>query len=191
MNEAVQERSRRHDDRRRLQLGPVRKRNPGDARALNLQRRDLADDKVDAAGLGQFALCGLTIQPSVGLRPRSLYSGTLPAIQKTELNPGGVGEPAHHAVQGVDLPDEMALAQSADRRVAGHRARIVGPQGDQRDHDTHPCRRRGRFDPRMARTNDDDIIVFHVKHLFPDAESRKDLVKIVVRRDAANDFVQP
>ena len=36
--------------------------------------------------------------------------------------PAAIGHPAHHAVERVDLAHQMALAQPADGRVAGHLA---------------------------------------------------------------------
>ena len=36
--------------------------------------------------------------------------------------PARVGDAAHDAVEGVDLANEMALAEAADGRVAGHGA---------------------------------------------------------------------
>ena len=61
------------------------------------------------------------------------------------------------AVEGVDLADQMALAEPAHRRVARHRADLVAAEADQRDRRAHPRRRRRRLGPGMAAADDDDV----------------------------------
>src|SRR5204863_408336 len=82
---------------------------------------------------------------AVRLRPRSAHCRTLAAVQHPKLDPTGIGHPAHQAIQGVDLTDQMALAETADRGIAGHRPdgrEAMGYQGRLR---THPrSRPRGR-----------------------------------------------
>ena len=43
-------------------------------------------------------------------------------FENAELDAALVGDAAHEAVQSVDFPDQMALAEAADGRIAGHGA---------------------------------------------------------------------
>jgi len=44
----------------------------------------------------------------------------LARIEHAELDSGAVGRPCHRAPQGIDLADQMALADAADRGIAAH-----------------------------------------------------------------------
>ena len=56
----------------------------------------------------------------VTLRPGGPHARTFVAVQRSELDSGGIGVEAHHAAQGINLPHHVTLGQSADRRVARH-----------------------------------------------------------------------
>jgi hypothetical protein len=73
------------------------------------------------------------------------------------LNARGVGHSAHEAVERIDLAHEMALAQAAYGRVAGHRADLVGAQRHQRGIGAEARGCAGRLAPGMAASDDDDI----------------------------------
>ena len=60
-------------------------------------------------------------------------------VEHAELDTRLVRHPAHEPVQGVDLPDDVPLSQSADGRVAGHFPEGVGPVRDQQG--PRPCPR--------------------------------------------------
>ena len=83
---------------------------------------------------------------------------------------------AHDAVQRIDLADQMALAQPADRRIARHRADRGEALGDQRRVRAHARGRRRGLAAGMAATHYDHVEpgLFHVKHLFPDTEAAED-----------------
>ncbi len=67
-------------------------------------------------------LHGLAIELAVGLGAGPLHRRALAAVEHAELDAGRVGDPAHQAVQRVDLAHQMALAEAADGRIAGHLA---------------------------------------------------------------------
>ena len=46
--------------------------------------------------------------------------------------PRGIRDAPHQPVQRVNLPNQMTLAESADCRIAGHRADSRKAMGDQR-----------------------------------------------------------
>ena len=71
--------------------------------------------------------------------------------------PAVVGQPAHQPVEGVDLAHQVALAQAADGRVAGHLAdglELVGEQQGARAE----ARRRGRGLAAGVPAADDDHV---------------------------------
>ena len=94
--------------------------------------------------VSRIARCiALGVELPVGLGARAAHRRTLAPIEHAELDPALVGDPAHQAVERIDLAHQMALAEPADRRVAGHRADSREPMRDQRGARAH-ARRRGR-----------------------------------------------
>ncbi len=86
----------------------------------------------------------LPVQFPVGLRARAAHRRALGPVQQLEMDPGGIGGPAHQPIQRVDLPHQMALAHPAEGRVAGHLADAVEPLGQKqgaRPHARRSCRR--------------------------------------------------
>jgi hypothetical protein len=104
---------------------------PGHHAVLDDQVLGGGGDDVEVTRGMEFGLHGLAIELAVDLGARAAHGGTLGAVQHPKLDAGLVGHAAHDAVQGVDLTDQMALAQAADGRVAGHLAdglKLVGQQ---------------------------------------------------------------
>ena len=82
------------------------------------------------------------------------------------MNTGLVGNPAHQAVQSIDLTNQMAFAQSTNRRIAGHHADGFDLLRDERRARAHPRAGGSRFTAGVSTADDD-----HVKrsvHLTPD-----------------------
>ena len=73
--------------------------------------------------------------------------------------PPEVGDPAHQPVKRVDLAHQMAFAEPADRRIAGHGADGGESMGDQRRLGAHARGRGGRLAAGMAAAHDDDIVI--------------------------------
>ena len=74
-------------------------------------------------GVARIAACmACAVELAVGLGARALHGRPLGAVEQAELDAGRVGHPAHQAVQRVDLAHQVALAEPADGRVAGHLA---------------------------------------------------------------------
>ena len=68
-----------------------------------------------------------------------------------------IGDPAHQAIQRIHLPDEVTLAQPADRRIAGHRADGGEAMGHQARSCADPSGRTGGLAARVASSDDDDV----------------------------------
>ena len=60
-------------------------------------------------------------------------------------------------VQRVDLPDQMTLAESADRGIAGHRPDRGKAMGDQRRAGPHPCGSARGLAAGVTSADDDDV----------------------------------
>ena len=92
------------------------------------------------------------------LRAQSMDSRAFSRIQKTILQSRLIGIDRHGAAKRIDLTHEMALCGAADRGIAGHECDIVqGKRRQKRAAAEIRCSER-RFDARMPRTEDDDII---------------------------------
>ena len=68
-----------------------------------------------------------------------------------------VSRPAQHTVQRIDFTHQMALAQTANRRIATHRADGIEVKADQASPRTHTRRRASRFDPGMTAADNKNI----------------------------------
>ena len=95
---------------------------PTDAAMLDDQILDAALDHLQVGGGANGRLHRLAVELAVGLGARALHGGTLGAVEQPELDAGGVGDAAHQPVEGIDLAHEVALAEAADGRIAGHLA---------------------------------------------------------------------
>ena len=143
MQQAAQEGAGRHDHAPRSDAAPVAERDAGDASVLDDQIRYLAFDEGQT-GRGQDPAQRRFVVGRLVLLGARAANGRAPtAVEQPELDPAGVGEPAHLPAQGVDLADEMALGQAAYRRVARHPRHRVTTQRDHRGDAAHARRGQG------------------------------------------------
>ena len=101
------------------------------------------------------------VQLAVGLGARSLHGRPLAAVQHPELDARPVDGAAHDTVERVDLAHQVALAEPADRRIAGHFADGFELMGHEQRPRTPPRRGGGRFAACMAPANDNDVEPAH------------------------------
>ncbi len=129
----------------------------GDGAGVGRDPSRLPFDDGQVAVSAISVLHGAPIELSVGLGARPLDGGALAAVEDAELDAGRIGGARHHPVQRVDLAHQMALAQAADGRIAGHladRRETVGHQRGSRA----AARGRGRgFASRMPAADDNDV----------------------------------
>ena len=102
-------------------------------------------------------LHGSGVELSIGLRARPAHGRSLAPVEKPELDSGAIGDPAHDPVERIDLAHEMAFAEAADRRVAGHGADRVRPMRDQSGPRAHAGRGGGRLGAGVAAADHDHI----------------------------------
>src|SRR3954453_9597999 len=99
---------------------PVRKSEtrdlpPGKDQIVRLAREDLQVRRRPNGGLHRRR-----IELTIRLGPRTAHGGTLAPIEDTKLDAAAIGYAAHKSIKRVYLADYMPLAETADRRVAGH-----------------------------------------------------------------------
>ncbi len=99
----------------------------------------------------------LLVELPVGLGAGGPYRWAFGGIQDAELDARLVGRRRHRTTQGIDLLDQMALADAADRGIAGHRAKGFDVVREQQRARTGTRRREGGFGAGMAAANHDHI----------------------------------
>ncbi len=67
----------------------------------------------------------LPVKDAVGLSAGRAYRRSLARVQDAELDPGLVGGECHRAAEGVDLLDQVSLADAPDRGIARHLAQSL------------------------------------------------------------------
>ena len=100
----------------------------------------LLDDEIVHLGFDHGQIRGLAdrllhrrrIKLAVGLGARAAHRRSLAAIEHPELDAAGIRDPAHEAVERIDLAHQMALAKAADGRIARHRTNGRETMSDQR-----------------------------------------------------------
>jgi len=157
VNEPAQKRTGGENHRAAGNLAAVGEFHPADATAFDRQIVGLGSKDREVRRFADRGLHGGRIELAVGLRARTADSRAFAAVQNAELDAALIGDAAHQAVQSVDFPDQMALAEAADGRIAAHGAdgrESVRHQGRLRSH----TRSRGRgFTAGMAAANYDNV----------------------------------
>jgi hypothetical protein len=109
----------------------------------------------------QESLHGLAVAPPVCLGAGTADRRPLASIEDAKLNARPVDRPAHEAVEGIDLPHQMAFAQSADGRIAGHDPDGRRVMGDQQAAGAQARGGGGGLAARMSPTDHNDIVRAH------------------------------
>ena len=132
MNEAVEERAgRQHHGAAGNALAGLGQHGRHAAARIEFQIGGFAAGDIQIGLIGEDRLHRLAIELAIGLGAGAAHRRALRFVEHPELNPGAVDRAGHHAVQRVDLADQMPLAQAADRRVAAHLADLGGVERQQ------------------------------------------------------------
>ena len=102
-------------------------------------------------------LHGGPVELAVGLGARALHGRPLGAVEQAELDAGRIRHPPHQAIKRIDLAHQMALAEPADGRIAGHLADGGKAVRDQRRARAHAGSRRRGLAAGMAAADNDDV----------------------------------
>ena len=112
----------------------------------------------------------LLIAAAIRLSPEGPHRRALAPVEHPVLDAGLVCSPGHLAPQGVDFPDQVALACAADGRVAGHIAHRVQIDGEADCAQAHAGGGQRGFNARVACADDGDIklsgVIVHKNSLF-------------------------
>ena len=158
MDDATQESAGRQHGRRASHSCPVRADYGGEAAAVsNLQILDRRGAQRESRGGVKSRAHGAAIQPAVGLGARATHRRPFASVQQLEMNAGRVRHLAHQAVKGIDLANQMSLADPADRRVARHLAQCCKVVCQQQRSRAHAGGGRGSLTPGMAAADHDDV----------------------------------
>ena len=146
----VQVGSRGDDDGFGGILRPQLGENPGDGAVFHQDFHDLGLLQLQIFLELQGVLHILLIGPAVGLGPEGVDGGPFAPVQHPVLDAAVVCGNAHFPAQGVQLPDQVALARAADGGVAGHIAYGVQIDGEENGVVSKPGRRKRRLDAGVA-----------------------------------------
>lgn len=168
VDQAPQERAGRQDHTARADLLARSELNPGHPAVRANQILNGPRPDGEPRLLAQQCLDRLAVKLAVRLRPWTPDGRTLAPVEHAELNARTVDGPRHDPVQRIDLADEMALAQPAYGRIAGHLADRVQSLRQQQCARADACRRRRRLAPGMAAADHNDIPPRHARQSMND-----------------------
>ena len=136
---------------------PIAGDDADDASVLQNQvfRARFADFQI--GNLAQRRLHRCAIKRAVGLGARPAHRRAFAAIEQTKLDARRIRDPAHQAVQRIDLAHQMAFADAADGGIAGHLAQGGEFVGQQQGAGAGPRRSRRGFAAGMAAADHNDI----------------------------------
>jgi hypothetical protein len=106
----------------------------------------------------------------------------------------------HEPIKDIQLADQMAFPDSADRRIAGHLPQILRSERQQSHARTTPCGRGGSLTSGVASPDHDDVMhgqpltrsMFHVEHQnsFAETEAAEKSVEQVLDASAPGEPVK-
>ena len=107
----------------------------------------------------------------VHLRPQRMHGRTFSGIEHAHLNQRIIGGETHFSAERIELTNEMSLARSADRGVAGHHADAVKIQRQQQGIQPHTRSGERRLYAGVACADHDNVkrLVLHKFLLWPNS----------------------
>ena len=157
MDQSAQKGPGRDDDGTGSELPAIAQSDAGDPAVRDDQLVRFAFDHTEIGGLPDRRLHGRGVKLAIGLGARAADSRTLAPVQHPKLDAAGIGDPAHQTVQGIDLADQMTLAETANGGIAGHRADGGETMGHQGGPGAHPRSGARGFTAGMAAADHDDV----------------------------------
>ena len=102
-------------------------------------------------------LHGDRIKLTIRLGARAAHRRPLAAVQHAELDSRLVGHAPHEPIESIDLAHQMALAETADCRIARHGAHGGEAVGDEGGRRAEARGRRRGFAAGVPSAHDDDV----------------------------------
>jgi hypothetical protein len=140
MDQTVQESTGSQHHRRRLETHTQLRDNPSHAVTADGDVIDRLLEQGEIRLVFQIAANGLTIKRPIGLCAGGAHGRPLRRVEDTELDARHIGSRRHRAPERIHLPDQMPLADAADRGIAGHRAQRFDVVSEQQRLRPGPCR---------------------------------------------------
>ena len=157
MDQSLQERTGRDNDRLRVDGLPGIRHHPADCVAFRQQAigRTRHDFKVGL--VRQCLLHGLAIQGLVALDARGPYRRPFPRVQHAKLNARFIRVAADLPTQRIDFLDQVPLADPAHRGITRHVRDPVLINGQQQHPAPHPGPSQHSFTSSMPAADNDDV----------------------------------
>jgi hypothetical protein len=118
--------------------------------------RDLPLNHFDAR-CGDKRLYRQSISSSISLDAWTANCASLAPVQHPTVNRGPVCRDGHNPTHRIDFANKMALAYTANRRIAGHLSQIITAKGYKGGSSAAARGSAGSFAARMASTNDQNV----------------------------------
>src|SRR5690242_13320702 len=109
----------------------------------------------------QNGLHGLTVKFAVSLRARPAHRRAFAGVQNAVMDTGAVDGAAHDPVERIDFPDQGALGDAADGRVARHFADSGFLLGYEQRSRPDACGTSRRLATRMPAAYNDNVEIEH------------------------------
>ena len=191
VNEAVQKRAGRHDERPALDTRAVFQRQSRDTPVLDEDPPGPAEDPPMLGSAWSASRIHSAVSPFVSLRARRPYRRAAAAIEHLELDAGRVDRAPHQSAERVDLGNEVPLRCSANRRIARHVSDCVG--GQRADGHVAAEARSGvcGLAPGMPGADRRSRRISQpLSELFSDTKSARRLPQQIIGRSLAGDFLE-
>lgn len=104
------------------------------------------------------------VEQAIRLGTSGSYCRALGGVECTELDPAKIDGARHDPAECVNFPDQVSLADPADRRITGHVSQRIDIVGQQQGVHAHAGCRCCCFGSGMTATDDDHIKLFMVLH---------------------------
>ena len=129
------------------------------------------------------------VEHTVCLGPRGAHGRALAGVENAKLNARLVGGQGHSTAQRIDLFDQMAFANAANRGVAAHLPQSLDVVGEQQGLAAHARSGQRSLAPGVAAADDDDVKLLGIKHGRQSNQGREgDFTGAPVLRDAGGTF---
>jgi hypothetical protein len=105
----------------------------------------------------KFCLHRLSIELAISLRTRALHRWSFSAVKQPKLNTRSIGNTTHQTVERIHFANQMALAQTAYRRIAAHHPNSISTKCDQSSTSAHASGSRSRFATSVTTSHNNNI----------------------------------
>jgi hypothetical protein len=165
MELAPKERASGKDDAARGKAAAVSEVHSGNAPPFQPKRLSFALDNLQPLLSRKHCLYSFLEAAAIGLHARTPNGSPFAGIEHSVMNGGMIGCAGDKPVEGIDLPNQMAFAETTDRGVARHGTNRVSGETYQSHAGAHARSSSSRFTAGVAAADYDDVVVEHSSHI--------------------------